>query len=144
MIFSCVLIQIEGPVLADQRRFTYMSSVRILDAMKRTYSEWWLRGTDSEKSQGILTRGLLLSLLFVCFFFSYQRQLMVFHWSLSDSKFPQVSRTLLSILAVRNNVVVQMVSTRPPASKSSMPFNNPLVTIPNKPITINNCHLHVP
>ncbi len=31
---------------------------------------------------------------------------MVFHWSLSDSKFPQVSRNLLSILAVLKNVVV--------------------------------------
>ena len=38
---------------------------------------------------------------------------MVFHWSLSDSKSPQVSRTLLSILAVLNNAVVWMVSTRP-------------------------------
>ena len=28
---------------------------------------------------------------------------MVFHWGLSDSKSPQVSRTLLSILAVFNN-----------------------------------------
>ena len=61
---------------------------------------------------------------------------MVFHWSLSDSKSPQVSRTLLSILAVLNNVVVWMVSTRPPTSKSSSPFSNPLVTIPNAPITI--------
>ena len=31
---------------------------------------------------------------------------MVFHWSLSDSKSPQVSRTLLNILAVLNNAVV--------------------------------------
>ena len=61
---------------------------------------------------------------------------MVFHWSLSDSKPPQVSRTLLSILAVLNNVVVWMVSTRPPTSKSSNPFSNPLVTVPNAPITI--------
>ena len=61
---------------------------------------------------------------------------MVFHWSLSDSKFPQVSRTLLSILAVLNNVVVWMVSTRPPTSKSSSPFSNPYVTVPNAPITI--------
>ena len=60
--------------------------------------------------------------------FSHQRHLMVFHWSLSDSKSPQVSRTLLSILAVLNNVVVWMVSTRSPTSKSSRPFNNPLVT----------------
>ena len=61
---------------------------------------------------------------------------MVFHWSLSDSKSPQVSRTLLSILAVLNNAVVWMVSTRPPTSKSSNSFSNPLVTVPNAPITI--------
>ena len=29
-----------------------------------------------------------------------------------------------------------MVSTRPPISKSSSPFSNPLVTVPNAPITI--------
>ena len=29
-----------------------------------------------------------------------------------------------------------MVSTRPPISKSSIPFNSPLVTVPNSPITI--------
>ena len=61
---------------------------------------------------------------------------MVFHWSLSDSKSPQVSRTLLSILAVLNNVVVWMFSTRLPTSKSSSPFSNPLVTVPNAPVTI--------
>ena len=61
---------------------------------------------------------------------------MVFHWSLSDSKSPQVSRTLLSILAVLNNAVIWMVSTCPPTSKSSSPFSNPLVTVPNAPITI--------
>ena len=61
---------------------------------------------------------------------------MVFRWRLSDSKSPQVSTTLLSILAVFNNAVVWMVSTRPPTSKSSCPFSNPLVTVPNVPITI--------
>ena len=61
---------------------------------------------------------------------------MVFHWNLSDSKSPQVSRTRLSILAVLSNAVVWIVSTRPPISKSSGPFNNPLVTVPNAPITI--------
>ena len=61
---------------------------------------------------------------------------MVFHWRLSDSKSPQVSRTLLSILAVFNNAVVWMVSTRLPTSKSSRLFNNPLVTVPKVPITI--------
>ena len=48
---------------------------------------------------------------------------MVFRWRLSDSKSPQVSRTLLTILAVLNNAVVWMVSTRPTASKSSSPFS---------------------
>ena len=61
---------------------------------------------------------------------------MVFHWSLSDNNSPQVSRTLLSILTVLNNAVVWMVSTRPPTSKSSSPFNNPLVTVPKAPIKI--------
>ena len=61
---------------------------------------------------------------------------MVFPWSLSDSKSPQVSRTRLSILVVLSNAVVWIVSTRPLTSKSSRPFNNPLVTVPNAPITI--------
>ena len=59
---------------------------------------------------------------------------MVFHWRLSDSK--QVSRILLSILTVFNNAVVWMVPTQPPTSKSSRPFNNPLVTVRKAPITI--------
>ena len=66
---------------------------------------------------------------------------MVFLWSLSDSKSPQVSRTLLSILAVFNNAVVWMVSTRPPTSKSSRPLNNPSVTVPKAPITIFAYHM---
>ena len=44
--------------------------------------------------------------------------------------------TLLSILAVLNNAVVWIVSTHPPTSKSSSPFNNLLVTVPIEPITI--------
>ena len=61
---------------------------------------------------------------------------MVFLWSLSDSKSPQVSRTRLRILAVLSNAVVWIVSIFPPTSKSSRPFNNPLVIVPNAPITI--------
>ena len=61
---------------------------------------------------------------------------MVFHWSLSDSKSPQVSTTLLSILAILNNAVVWMVPTQSPTSKSSSPFSNPLVTVPKALITI--------
>ena len=58
------------------------------------------------------------------------------YWSLSNSKSPQVSRTLLSILADLNIAVVWMDSTRPRTSKSSSTFNNPLVTVPKAPFTI--------
>ena len=61
---------------------------------------------------------------------------MVFHWRLSDSKSPQVSRTLLSIVAILNIVVFWMVFTRPLISKSSRPFNNPLVTVLKAPMMI--------
>ena len=49
---------------------------------------------------------------------------MVFHRRLCDSKSAQVSRSLLIILGEFNNAVVWMVSTRPPNSKSSRPFND--------------------
>ena len=61
---------------------------------------------------------------------------MVFHWSLSDSQSFHVPRTRLRILAVLSNAVVWIVSTRPPTSKSSRLFNNPLVIVPYAPITI--------
>ena len=69
---------------------------------------------------------------------------MVFHWSLSDSKSPQVFRTLLSILAVFNNAVVWMVSARL-STKSSRPFNKSF-SYRCKGTNHNwyNCHLHVP
>ena len=69
-------------------------------------------------------------------FFLHQLTLMVFHWSLSDSKSPQVSKTLFSILTVINNAVVWMVSTRPFISKPFSPFINPLGTVPRAPTTI--------
>ena len=55
---------------------------------------------------------------------------MDFHWRLSNSKSLQVSRTLLSILAVFNNAVVCMVFSRSTTSKSSRPFHNTYVTAP--------------
>ena len=86
---------------------------------------------------------VLLFLLFLfyyyCYYsFSHQLTLMVIHWSLSDSKSPQVSRTLLSILAVLNNALIWMVSTRPPTAMSS--------SHRTKCTNYNwyNCHLHVP
>ena len=68
--------------------------------------------------------------------FLHQIYLTIFHWGLSDNKLPQVSRIILSILAVLNNVVVWMVSTCPLISKSFSPFNNTLVTVPKAPIMI--------
>ena len=58
---------------------------------------------------------------------------MAFHWSLSDSKTLQLSRTLLSILAVLSKAEVWMVSTPPPICKSSSPLCNSLVTVPKAP-----------
>ena len=59
---------------------------------------------------------------------------MVFPWCLSDSKSPQVSSTLLTILDELNNAVVWMVSTCPLISKSSNHFTNLFVTVPSKPV----------
>ena len=61
---------------------------------------------------------------------------MDFHSNLSDCKSPQVSRTLLSILADLKNAIVWMVSTRSLISKSYSLWINPLVTVPSVPITI--------
>ena len=81
-----------------------------------------------------LMLSVLYSLLRVCFYASVSRWFS--HWSLRDSKSPQVFRTLLSILANLNNAVVWMISTRPLISKSSSFCTNPLVNVPSIQITI--------
>ena len=50
--------------------------------------------------------------------------------------FPQVSRTLLNILAKLYNAVILMASTRPPISKSSSLCIDPLSTVLRSPIKI--------
>ena len=85
---------------------------------------------------------IIIIIIIIIIVFSHQLTLMVFHWSLNDSKSLQFSRTLLSILAVLNNAVVWMVSTLPPTSKSSSPFSNPLITVTKAPITIVTCMFH--
>ena len=59
---------------------------------------------------------------------------MVFHWSLSESESPQVSRTLLSIVADLSNAVVWAVLARPPIWNSYSTLTKPLKTIPSGPI----------
>ena len=97
------------------------------------WSEWSRHSTDFQFSY-------FSSEHYYYYYYYYHR---TFHISVSRWFFPgvrvqspQVSRTLLSILAVLNNAVVWMVSTRPPTSKSSSPFSNPLVTVLNALITI--------
>ena len=60
---------------------------------------------------------------------------MVYPWSLSDNKSPQVSKTLLSILADLNNALICIVSTLSVISTSSSICTNPLGTVPRAPIT---------
>ena len=61
---------------------------------------------------------------------------MVSCWSLSYSRYPQVSRTLLSILSDLNNAEVWIISTCPLISMSSSPCTNPLVTVSRAPIKL--------
>ena len=61
---------------------------------------------------------------------------MVFHWSLCDSKFPQVYRTLFSILGDLNTALVWIVSARPLISHYSGPLTKPLLVVQSAPITI--------
>ena len=61
---------------------------------------------------------------------------MFFHWSLSDSKSPQVSRTLLSIQADLNNDVVWMVSILSLISRSLNLFSRTLRIDPSEPTAI--------
>ena len=83
----------------------------------------------------------LISLLFIPFVF--------FTSSLADGfslkfEWQQVSSSFqdsLSILAVLNNAIVWIVSSRPSTSKSSRTFNNPLVIVLNAPITIGTSSL---
>ena len=75
---------------------------------------------------------LSISWLHFFFFYSFES----FSHNLGDSKSPQVSRTLLSMLVDLNNAIVCMVSTRPLIPKSSSAYMNTLVTVPSLPITI--------
>ena len=76
------------------------------------------------------------SIIIIIINFSHQRELMFFHKSLSNSKSPQVSRTLLSILADFNNAVIWMISARLSISNSSRPLYKSLGIIPSASIGV--------
>ena len=78
---------------------------------------------------------IIIIIIIIIIIYSF-RGLMVFHWSLSDGKSPQVSMTRLRIQAILSNVVIWIVSTCPPTSESLRLFNNPLAIVPKAPITI--------
>ena len=52
-----------------------------------------------------------------------------------DSKFSQVSRTFLSIMADLNNAEVLIVSIRPPKFNTSSPLSETLGIVTSAPIT---------
>ena len=68
--------------------------------------------------------------------FSHQRKMIVFQWSLRDSKSPQVSRIFHRIQGDLNNAVVWMISIRPLITMSSSPSTKSLVTVASAPIII--------
>ena len=57
-------------------------------------------------------------------------ELVVFQWSLSDNKSPQLSRTFLSIIADISNAVVYLVWILPPISTSPSLFSLALGKVP--------------
>ena len=127
----------------DQHEHTFSNYVRIRDVIQKTSLRRWTIWKSGERGSGLSVLPARHDYYYYYYYyylllysFSHRCQLMVFHWSLSDSKSPQVSRTRLSMLAVLSNVVVWIVSSRLPISNSSRPFNSPLVIVPNIPITI--------
>ena len=91
--------------------------------------------TPLEFFTSVLADGsLLLLLLFRVFHISVSWWFFTGVWV--TASLHKSSRTLLSILAVLSNAVIWIVSTRPPTSKSSRPFNHSLVIVLKVPITI--------
>ena len=76
-----------------------------------------------------ITIGTIVTFMFHSFFNSLARSSFS-HWSLSNSKSPQVSMTLLSIYYA----VIYTISTHPVISMSSSSCTNPLVSVPRAPI----------
>ena len=80
----------------------------------------------------------------ICICMVYNSLLIVFHWSLSDGKPPQISRTLLSIRSDRSNAVVWTIPTYVLISNYFSLFTNHLTIVPSTLITTDISHFHVP
>ena len=65
---------------------------------------------------------------------SHQCHLRVFHWSSSDSKSPQLTRNVLSILADLSSAIVWIVSARPLNLNPSNPVAKHLGIVPSAPV----------
>ena len=76
----------------------------------------------------------------LCNFFSRQRKLIVFLWSLSDTMSPRVSGTPLGSLA---NLKKYSLDARPPISNSSSSLIKFSVIVPSAPINYYHGHLNV-
>ena len=74
--------------------------------------------TSRVQSRQLLVWNIHWIIIIIITSFSHQLYLIVFHWSLSVSKLPQVSMTLLRILINLNNAIASRVSIRPLISNS--------------------------
>ena len=75
------------------------------------------------------------NIIMIILFFENFHTTSVFHWSLSDIKSSQVSRTFLTISTDLNNTAVWLVPNRPPGSNSCRLLSKPLGTAPGASIT---------
>ena len=115
----------------------YKQAVINLDRIRK----YFLLSSQKTKKKRSFVYFILEEFLYINYFISCELFTSVFtggvfHWGLSDSKFPWVSWTLLSILADLNNTAVWIVTFLHPIFNSSSPFFKALGTIPSGPITI--------
>ena len=89
----------------------------------------------------IIMSGLLVKIRWsVCYYLPlfdfFIPALVIFNWSLNDSKYSQLSRTFLSILADLNNVVVSMVAILSPIPNSTIILSRPFEIVPSAPTIV--------
>ena len=75
-------------------------------------------------------------ILSMCAWKSYLSIIETLCFSMLTQGYGKIISVFRRILAVLSNAVFWIVSTHPLTSKSSRPFNNPLVIVPEEPITI--------